>query len=220
MKYMLYKNILLENDLLVFVRHVVGGEIIHIADNYLECRQHIPVDKAALANQQLDLTLCPEKLRKNPYHGGQLDKLIPFNDKPWYRTYFPSDDKDYQQLGATYTIVIEFTDPKTLFEDLAQEINKTQSVDGSRKYWARHFHCNLTLRFVVFADDPRTGKGLTNKLGELSELIDKKLQLNHQEHCYLVDCIFDFEGKYSDNPEDEEDEEICWADEAEELIFY
>jgi hypothetical protein len=197
MKYYLIKDILLENNFLVFVRHVVGGEIIHTADNYLECRQHIPIENAALATKPLDLTLCPEKLKKNPYHGGQLDKLIPFNDKPWYRTYFPSDDKDYQQLGATYTIAIEFTDPKTLMEELELEINNTNSEDGSRKYWARHYFCNMSLRYIIFADDPRTFK----EMGKLWEWVMKKLQLNKYENDYLVSRLFDLEGKYPDNPE-------------------
>jgi hypothetical protein len=140
MKYLLIKNILIDNSL--FVHRLVDGEIIHTADNYLECRQHIPIDESLFANHDFDLTLCPEKLKKNPYHGGQLDKLILYND--------------FKQFGATYTIVIEFTDPRSLFDNLTQEINRTKSEDGSRKYWARHYEMNLSFRFVVFENDPRT----------------------------------------------------------------
>lgn len=218
MKYLLIKNILIDNSL--FVHRLVDGEIIHTADNYLECRQHIPIDESLFANHDFDLTLCPEKLNKNPYHGGQLDKLILFNDKSSARAYFPDDDKDFQQFGATYTIVIEFTDPKTLFEDLVQEINKTNSEDGSRKYWARHYEMNLSFRFVVFDNDPRTEKNLQSQSSKLGEMVSAKLQLTAPERSYLISRLFDFEGKYSDNPEDDDDDEICWADDAEELIFY
>jgi hypothetical protein len=217
-KYFLIKDVLLEYS--VNVKRVVGGEIIHTADSYQECRQHIPIDKKALIDLPLDLTLCPEKLNKNPYYDGELGKLIPYQDKPCYRTYLPSDDEDFKQFGATYTIVIVFTDTKVLMEELSREIAKIKSDDGSKKYWARHFHCELSHRYVVFADDPRKEKMLQSQLCTLGDFVDNQLQLNNQEQKYLIDRIFDFEGKYSVNPEDEEEEEICWAEEAEELIFY
>jgi hypothetical protein len=42
----------------------------------------------------------------------------------------------------------------------------------------------------------------------------------YPELSYLISRLFDFEGNYSDNPEDDDDEEICWAEDAEELISY
>jgi hypothetical protein len=51
-------------------------------------------------------------------------------------------------------------------------------------------------------------------------MVSAKLQLSAPERSYLIRRLFDFEGKYSDNPGDEDDEEICWYDDAEELIFY